>query len=118
VISRLQASELLDLQPKYIVIKPTEGPSKMIPLVDLSIWLSENDSEDPQQAIDLLELPGERRDLGQISDDASVYDALQEMNRQDVDVLLVRARLAVATELGVITRDDVRNSYRFDNPNK
>ncbi|MEA1890628.1 MAG: chloride channel protein [Pseudomonadota bacterium] len=118
VISYLEARALIEFQPKLIVVKSKQGQYSMFPLVDLVTWMKEHDSADQEDAINLLELPAERFDLGKIPDHASVYDALETMNKENVDALLVTERAwQGGSSSGVVTREAVRNSYRFDNPN-
>ena len=118
VITYLEANALIEVQPKFIVVKSQQGQYSMFPLVDLVTWMNEHDSADHEAIINLLELPAERFDLGEIQDHASVYDALETMNQENVDALLVIEKVwQGGTSSGVVTREAVRNSYRFDKPN-
>ena len=118
VITYLEANALIEVQPKFIVVKSQQGLYSMFPLVDLVTWMNEHDSADHEAVINLLELPAERFDLGEIQDHASVYDALETMNQENVDALLVIEKVwQGGTSSGVVTREAVRNSYRFDKPN-
>ena len=118
VITYPEAHKLIEVEPKFIIIKPQQGHLMMFPLVDLITWMNEHDSPDQETVINLLELPAERFDLGEIPNNASVYDALEMMNLEDVDALLVTEKVwQGGTSSGVVTREAVRNSYRFDNPN-
>ncbi len=118
VITYPEANRLIELQPRFIIIKPQKGHSMMFPLVDLITWIHEHESADDEALINLLELPAERFDLGEIPVHASVYDALEKMNLENIDALLVTQKVWQRdADLGVVTREAVRNSYRFDNPN-
>ncbi len=118
VITYPEANRLIELQPRFIIIKPQKGHSMMFPLVDLITWINEHESADDEALINLLELPAERFDLGEIPVHASVYDALEKMNLENIDALLVTQKVWQRdADLGVVTREAVRNSYRFDNPN-
>jgi uncharacterized protein YbdZ (MbtH family) len=118
VITYLEANALIEVQPIFIVVKSQQGQYSMFPLVDLVTWMNEHDSAGQEAGIDLLELPAERFDLGEISDHASVFDALETMNQKHVDALLVTERVwQGGSSSGVVTREAVRNSYRFENPN-
>ena len=117
-ITYLEASALIEMKPKFIVVKSQQGQLTMFPLVDLVTWMNDHDSVEQEAGINLLELPAERYDLGEITDHASVYDALETMNREDVDALLVKERTwQGGADSGVVTRQAIGNSYRFDNPN-
>ena len=117
-ISYLEASTLIEMKPKFIVVKSQQGQLTMFPLVDLVTWINDHDSVDHEAVINLLELPAERYDLGEIADHASVYDALETMDHEDVDALLVKERTwQGGADSGVVTRQAIGNSYRFDNPN-
>ena len=117
-ISYLEASALIEMKPKFIVVKSQQGQLTMFPLVDLVTWINDHDSVDHEAVINLLELPAERYDLGEIADHASVYDALETMDHEDVDALLVKERTwQGGADAGVVTRQAIGNSYRFDNPN-
>jgi CIC family chloride channel protein len=118
VITYPEANALIEVQPKFIIIKPQQGHIMMFPLVDLITWMNEHESPDQEAVINLLELPAERFDLGEIPNNASVYDALEMMNQEDVDALLVTEKVwQGGAGSGVVTREAVRNSYRFDKPN-
>jgi CIC family chloride channel protein len=118
VITYLEANALIEVQPKFIVVKSQQGQYSMFPLVDLVTWINEHGSADQEAVINLLELPAERFDLGEIPDHASVFDALETMNQKHVDALLVTERVwQGGSSSGVVTREAVRDSYRFDNPN-
>ena len=118
VITYLGANALIEVQPKFIVVKSQQGQYSMFPLVDLVTWINDHDSVDHEAVINLLELPAERYDLGEIADHASVYDALETMDHKDVDALLVKERTwQGGADAGVVTRQAIGNSYRFDNPN-
>ena len=117
-ITYLEANALIEVQPKFIVVKSQLGQYSMFPLVDLVTWMNEHEPADQEAVINLLELPAERFDLGKIPAHASVYDALETMNQENVDALLVTERVwQGGSSSGVVTREAVRNCYRFDNPN-
>jgi hypothetical protein len=117
VTTQHQAERLIEKQAKYIVVASNQNRRSMFPLVDLVTWLSDHKSADSDAVIDLNEIPAQHTDLGEIEDNASVFDALEKMNESDLDALLVKARFQGATgNYGVVTRDAINHSYRFDKP--
>jgi CIC family chloride channel protein len=117
VTTQHQAERLIEKQAKYIVVASNQNRRSMFPLVDLVTWLSDHKSADSDAVIDLNEIPAQHTDLGVIEDNASVFDALEKMNESDLDALLVKARFQGATgNYGVVTREAINRSYRFDKP--
>ena len=55
----------------------------------------------------------ERYDLGEITDHASVYDALETMNSEDVDALLVKERTCREVPIQCRYTQAIGNSYRL-----
>jgi len=76
---------------------------------------SENDREREQdrKLIELLSIPGQREDVVNVDIRATLQEALDAMNAQDVRALCVRrsSMPLVAPIMGVLTREDI-NNYR------
>ena len=115
VITYPEATTLIESQPLYIIVKSPQGKHSMFPPIDLAMWINDHPSPDNEMAINLLDLPAERIELGIIPRHASVYDALETMNAERVDALLVKVSpWQTGTASGIVTREAIGNSYRFD----
>ena len=115
VITILDAKAILDMNPRFIVIRSAKENPTMFPLVDLVNWLQDNSDLNDEDKLTLLDIPAEHNDLAIIDSQASMFDALETMDRENVDALLVERRSwQSATSCCVLTRDAIRDSYRFD----
>ena len=116
VITVLDAQAMLESNPRFIVVRNDAGSYVMFPQVDLIHWLKDNDELTGEDVITLLEIPAQYNDLALIDTRASMFDALETMDSQNVDALLVEKRSWQSAQgCCVLTRDAIRDSYRFDN---
>ena len=118
VITVLDAQAMIEANPRFIVVRNDSGSYVMFPLVDLVNWLIDHNELDEEDVITLLEIPAQHNDLALIDTQASMFDALETMDNQNVDALLVEKRSwQSAQRCCVLTRDAIRDSYRFDTQN-
>ncbi|HBE92435.1 MAG TPA: hypothetical protein DDW55_07875 [Gammaproteobacteria bacterium] len=115
VITVLDAQAMLELNPRFIVVRNDTNSYVMFPLVDLINWLKDHNELAEEDVITLLEIPAQYNDLALINTQASMFDALETMDSHNVDALLVEKRSwQLAQGCCVLTRDAIRDSYRFD----
>lgn len=116
MITPEQARKLLDDKPTWLVI--TRSSEEKTPLAlkaaDLArALLDENLAED--EALDLLEIPGQRLELAPIHLQATLSEAFDRLNDYGVDALYVQHTTAPMIQKisGIITRDAIENYYRY-----
>lgn len=124
-LTYLEAKEVLRQEPKWILIDDTDGePASLLPVLDLANYLAENEERfleaenDPMKErllVKLFDIPAQRQDIASISYQATLQEALDVLNERKTDCLFVeRASGPVISKvLGVVTRSDVENYYRY-----
>ncbi len=106
-ISRQAATQLLSHHPHWILLRDN---NQLLQPADLSSYMQ---TAAPDDYIDLQEIPARRYDLARIGADANLYEALELMNRQQVDVLWVESLTDSQQPLGIISRHKIDNYYRI-----
>lgn len=118
------AKEILRQEPKWIVILNSSGnPTSLLPTVDLARYLEEHEESlreieqelSEKQAVSLLEIPAQRKDLASLHFRATLQEALDRFNESNTDALFVeRDNAPLITRVqGILTRADVENYYRY-----
>lgn len=106
-INRDAAQQLLSTHPHWIFLR--ESQQFMSP-ADLSRYLQ---TQSPQQEIiSLDDIPARRYDFARLNASADLYEALQAMNKAQVDLLWVETTDNTETPLGIISRDKIDNYYQ------
>ena len=100
------ATEALAQRPFWIVIEDADGSVRcLLNAVDLSNHLeSSTDTE-----IDLMALPGERKDTGRIDVRATLHEAYGQLEHSGVEALCVCRTVApmITPIVGILTREDI-----------
>lgn len=112
-MSREQCRSLLQAKPEWLILKEKE---LMMSAADLVRYLEQSElepkSESTQkEAIDLLEIPAQRRELLPISPRANLYQAWQLMQQKQVDALVVEG--PGYGFAGILTREAIESYYRI-----
>ncbi len=127
-VNMTTAEDLLRHQPLWIIVTEDDEADERIPnaqksetkkimilllAADLALFLR-SQTEVQIGDIDLLDIPAQREDLGQISQQATLQQALDTMNEKGVDALCVNPSKTNDTAgiIGVITRQSVESHYR------
>lgn len=112
-----EAQELLRQKPNWIAVENESGETmSLLPAADLVHFLSSYEDNDklPEQ-IALLEIPAQRRDVANISYQATLEEALNSFNQQGHGALLVeRNSGGLKRILGVVTKNDIDHYYHFE----
>ncbi|MFC3117095.1 chloride channel protein [Cellvibrio fontiphilus] len=106
-ISTQSATQLLSHHPHWILLRDS---NQLLQPADLNSYLQ---TAAPDECIDLQEIPARRYDLARIGADANLYEALELMNRQQLDVLWVESLTDSQQPLGIISRHKIDNYYRI-----
>ncbi len=100
-VSREEAQQSVAGERSWLLIADQGAPRKLLAAADLRVHLKQSE----QDPIDLLEIPAVRKDLIPIHRSATLKEALQALNKQNVDVLyIVDDRKAPQ---GILLRDDI-----------
>lgn len=112
LIIRSGAEQLLNHRPNWILL--SDSQQLLLP-ADLAVYLQQltEAGKSPVAEINLREIPARRYDLARIGADANLYEALELMNRQQVDVLWVESLTDSNQPLGIISRQKIDNYYRI-----
>lgn len=110
--ARRAVESALSGNPAWILVQGSERPVALLSAMDLARQLMEA----PQaQNLDLLELPADRLQLAGVALEATLQEALEIMDAQNVDALYV-ARISDYdgdSAYGVLTRADIHKHYRY-----
>jgi CBS domain-containing protein len=112
LIIRNAAEQILNHHPHWILLRDSQ---QLLQPADLATYLQKlPESGDSQiTEINLQEIPARRYDLARIPADANLYEALELMNRRQVDVLWVESLTDDHQPLGIISREKIDSYYRI-----
>ena len=117
-LRRSEAQTLLQDEPEWLMIEKDNVPVALMPSVELAQFLTMNQ----QDEINLLEIPGQRFDIVVIGIRDTLQLALEQMDKQHLDVLCVgQMNVEQKTEQenggfqihGIVTRQMIETHYRY-----
>jgi len=106
------ASRILAQAPEWILIdQPGEKPVSLMPGVDLEHSIEEGAADD----LDLLAIPARRFQLTNISELATLQEAMEKLQESGAEALYVEriGRYRSVTVQGILTREQIESAYRF-----
>lgn len=109
-ISSTGAQQLLAHHPHWILLRDT---NQLLQPADLNSYLQQAEDITADDIINLQEIPARRYDLARIAADANLFEALELMNRQQIDVLWVESLSDSHQPLGIISRTKIDDYYRI-----
>lgn len=111
-VTSAKADSVLSEQPAWIVVRGPEQPEALLAAVDLVRARKELPEK---ETYDLLEIPGERLHATYIDVGATLQEAQEHMRTTGAEVLCAgrQTRSGVQRVYGVVTREDIENSYRY-----
>ena len=112
LIVRNAAEQILNHHPHWILLRDSQ---QLLQPADLAAHLQKLPEPCDSQIteINLQEIPARRYDLAHIPADANLYEALELMNRHQVDVLWVESLTDDHQPLGIISREKIDSYYRI-----
>lgn len=108
-ISSGGAQQLLAHHPHWILLRDTH---QLLQPADLHSYLQQAEITG-DDIINLQEIPARRYDLARITADANLFEALDLMNRQQIDALWVESLSDSHQPLGIISRAKIDDYYRI-----
>ncbi len=109
-ISCADAHQLLRNHPHWILLRDTE---QLLQPADLHNYLQQAEQITTDDNINLQEIPARRYDLARIAADANLFEALDLMNRLQIDALWVESLSDSHQPLGIISRAKIDEYYRL-----
>ena len=103
------AQQLLMHHPHWILLREH---NQLLQPADLHTYLQQAEISG-DDIINLLEIPARRYDLARIAADANLFEALDLMNRQQIDALWVESLSDSHQPLGIISRAKIDDYYRI-----
>ena len=110
-VSREAATKTLAANPTWVVVEDADRVHCILNAGDLRAFLDERD--DLEDGIELLRLPGERKDVVEIDSRATVQEAQEALSAGSAEACIVRRLTApmIRPVVGIITKDDI-SRYR------
>jgi CIC family chloride channel protein len=130
LLTQQQTKGVMSELPTWLIINREEG-KLLMPAVDLAHHLEVINADDSMsqesspeestptenldQEIDLLELPSKRIELGPISSQATLQQALKTLDESDAEALYVIKPLGLSADkvFGIVTRQMLEEAYRY-----
>ncbi|WP_417546587.1 chloride channel protein [Marinobacter sp.] len=116
-----EARKALTAEPKWLVVEGSNGPTSLLPAVDLARYLedsekvaSDEEAETPE-SIDLMDIPANRRDIAPVQYQATLEEALHEFETTSAEALYVQRHVAPMIQriYGVVLKSDIESYYQY-----
>jgi len=132
-----EARKMLKSEPKWLIIEGSNGPTALMPAVDLARYLEDTSASETSTraeekagenadkagatddagaaSIDLINIPANRRDLGPVQYQATLEEALGVFDQTSSEALYVQRHVAPTIQrvYGVLLRSDIENYYQY-----
>lgn len=116
-----EARKVLKSEPKWLVVEGSNGPTALLPAVDLARYLEDTDKLvaekeiDPPETIDLMDIPANRRDVAPVQYQATLEEALDEFEATNAEALYVQRHVApmIQRVYGVVLKSDIESYYQY-----
>ena len=92
-----------------MLVRENSWPKVLMHANDLAAYLLDKDDDE----IDLLEIPGSRENVVSTHLQATLAEALENMNQHNVDAAYVYHRGGTDRIVGVVTRGRIEHYYTF-----
>ncbi|KEF30340.1 Chloride channel protein EriC [Marinobacter nitratireducens] len=116
-----EARKALKAEPKWLIVEGSNGPTALLPAVDLARYLEDTDQQVAEQeielpdSVDLMEIPANRRDLAPVQYQATLEEALNEFEASNAEALYVQRHVApmIQRVYGVVLKSDIESYYQY-----
>ncbi len=115
------ARKALKSEPKWLLVEGSNGPTALLPAVDLARYLEDaenrdgdEDKEQPE-SVDLMSIPANRRDVAPVQYQATLDEALNEFDTTNAEALYVQRHVApmIQRVYGVVLKSDIESYYQY-----
>jgi len=116
-----EARGVLKSEPKWLIVEGSNGPTALLPAVDLARYLEDTEqpgtedvSEEPE-SVDLMNIPANRRDVAPVQYQATLEEALNEFDTTNAEALYVQRHVApmIQRVYGVVLKSDIESHYQY-----
>ncbi|KMQ73470.1 chloride channel protein [Marinobacter subterrani] len=116
-----EARKVLKSEPKWLLVEGSNGPTALLPAVDLARYLEDTEklvaAEEivPPESIDLMDIPANRRDVAPVQYQATLEEALNEFESTNAEALYVQRHVApmIQRVYGVVLKSDIESYYQY-----
>lgn len=116
-----EARKVLKAEPKWLLVEGGDGPTALLPAVDLARYLEDCQEEakeegvEPRETVDLLAIPANRRDLAPVQYQATLEEALHQFDNTQAEALYVQRHVApmIQRVYGVVLKSDIESYYQY-----
>ena len=123
-ITAEKIEHILSENPEWLLIADEENKHKqLMPAIELVKYIERQSEEayeqenekEPDEIIDLLEIPARRIEVAPIHLQATLEEALNELDKQDLDTLYVKRMNTpgIVHIYGILTREQIESAYQF-----
>lgn len=123
-----QARDALKSEPKWLIVEGSNGPTALLPSVDLARYLEaleeerkerrtaepeKEETEEPE--VDLMDIPANRRDIAPVQYQATLEEALNAFEHSQAEALYVQRHVAPMIQriYGVVLKSDIESYYQY-----
>ncbi|SOB76782.1 chloride channel protein, CIC family [Marinobacter sp. LV10R510-11A] len=116
-----EARKALKAEPKWLIVEGKNGPTSLLPAVDLARYLEDaeemaaEEAGEPIESIDLMDIPANRRDIAPVQYQATLEEALHEFDATSAEALYVQRHVApmIQRVYGVVLKSDIESYYQY-----
>ncbi|HDZ39837.1 MAG TPA: chloride channel protein [Marinobacter sp.] len=116
-----EARKALKSEPKWLLIEGSNGPTSLLPAVDLARFMEDSaeiaadKEEELPESIDLMNIPANRRDIAPVQYQATLEEALHEFEATSAEALYVQRHVAPMIQriYGVVLKSDIESYYQY-----
>lgn len=116
-----EARKALKSEPRWLIVEGSNGPTTVMPAVDLARYLEDNeptktdDGHEEPESVDLMNIPANRRDVAPVQYQATLEEALNEFDTTNAEALYVQRHVApmIQRVYGVVLKSDIESYYQY-----
>jgi len=116
-----EARKALKSEPKWLIVEGSNGPTALLPAVDLARYLEDTEKTvaeegiEMPESVDLMDIPANRRDLASVQYQATLEEALNEFDNTNAEALYVQRHVAPMIQriYGVVLKSDIESYYQY-----
>ncbi|WP_379944951.1 chloride channel protein [Marinobacter sp. LM1] len=116
-----EAKKALKSEPKWLLVEGSNGPTALLPAVDLARFLEDAEKQAAEEgtelpeSIDLMEIPANRRDVAPVQYQATLEEALHQFDSTQAEALYVQRHVApmIQRVYGVVLQTDIESYYQY-----
>ena len=115
-IHREEAERLLAEKPEWLLIEENGNPLALMYAVDLARHIQNAEAEEGGiEEIDLMKIPARRDQIAPIHLQASLQEALEQLEEQSVESLYIESKTPAGGHriYGILTREHIESAYHY-----